>query len=131
MDSLFEAEFSLLTESGKSLSRCGICKHYMKYVKNPPPRLFCSECNVTYNLPPNGTIKLYKELKCPLDGFDLLLYSLGNSEKFVGTTYPLCPFCYNNPPFEELTRMGCNQCLHPSCRFGLLANGVCPYDNEH
>ncbi len=98
----------------------------MKYVKNPPPRLFCSECNVTYNLPSNGTIKLYKELKCPLDGFDLLLFSLGNSEKFVGTTYPLCPFCYNNPPFEELTRMGCNQCLHPSCRFGLLANGVCP-----
>ena len=98
----------------------------MKYVKNPPPRLFCSECNVTYNLPSNGTIKLYKELKCPLDGFDLLLFSLGNSEKFVGTTYPLCPFCYNNPPIEELTRMGCNQCLHPSCRFGLLANGVCP-----
>lgn len=97
----FEAEFSLLTESGKPLSRCGICKHYMKYVKNPPPRLFCSECNVTYNLPSNGTIKLYKELKCPLDGFDLLLFSLGNSEKFVGTTYPCVHSVINNPPFES------------------------------
>ena len=50
-------------------------------------------------------MKLYKELKCPLDGFDLLLYSLGNSEKAVGTTYVLCPFCYNNPPFEGFTHM--------------------------
>ena len=25
----------------------------------------------------NGTIKLYKELKCPLDDFELLLFSLG------------------------------------------------------
>ena len=59
----------------------------------------------SYNLPPNGTIKLYKELKCPLDGFDLLLYSRGNSERFVGVTYPLCPFCYNNPPFDGMTLM--------------------------
>lgn len=58
-----------------------------------------------YNLPANGTIKLYKELKCPLDGFDLLLYSRGNSERFVGVTYPLCPFCYNNPPFDGMTLM--------------------------
>lgn len=48
MDALFESEFSLLTESGKPLSRCGICKRFMKYVKNPPPRLYCAECNVTY-----------------------------------------------------------------------------------
>ena len=27
----------------------------------------------------NGTIKLYKELKCPLDDFELLLFSLGTS----------------------------------------------------
>jgi hypothetical protein len=25
----------------------------------------------------NGTIKLYKELRCPLDDFELLLFSLG------------------------------------------------------
>ena len=47
MDTLFESEFSLLTESGKPLSRCGICKRFMRYVKSPPPRLYCSECNVT------------------------------------------------------------------------------------
>ena len=47
MDALFESEFSLLVDSGKPLSRCGICKRFMKYVKTPPPRLYCAQCNVT------------------------------------------------------------------------------------
>ena len=55
-----------------------------------------------YSLPQNGTIKLYKELRCPLDQFELLLFSLGNSEKAQGKSYPLCPYCYNHPPdFSE------------------------------
>ena len=23
----------------------------------------------------------------------------------MGVTYPLCPFCYNNPPFDGMTLM--------------------------
>ena len=41
--------------------------------------------------PQGGSLKLYKELACPLDGFQLLLFSLGGPD---GKTYALCPFCY-------------------------------------
>jgi DNA topoisomerase-3 len=60
MDSLFEATFSPLAATGKPLSKCGKCLRYMKYVKLKPQRLHCATCNETYNLPQNGTIKLYK-----------------------------------------------------------------------
>jgi DNA topoisomerase-3 len=30
-----------------------------------------------YSLPQGGNIKLYKELQCPLDGFELLLFQVG------------------------------------------------------
>ncbi len=46
-----------------------------------------------------AAIKLYKGLACPLDGFELLLCSLSGPD---GMTYPLCPFCYSNPPFEGI-----------------------------
>ena len=46
-----------------------------------------------------AAIKLYKGLACPLDGFELLLCSLSGPD---GTTYPLCPFCCSNPPFEGI-----------------------------
>lgn len=42
-------------------------------------------------------MKLYKGLECPLDGYEIVLFSLSGPD---GKTYPLCPFCYNNPPFE-------------------------------
>jgi hypothetical protein len=40
-------------------------------------------------------VKLYKGLACPLDGFEIVLFSLAGPD---AKTYPLCPFCYNNPP---------------------------------
>lgn len=45
-----------------------------------------------------GAIKLYKGLECPLDGFELVLFSLAGAD---GKTSPLCPFCFNHPPFED------------------------------
>lgn len=102
MDSLFEATFDPLAQSGKNLSKCGKCMRYMRYIPLKPQRLYCVTCEQTYSLPQNGTIKLYKETKCPLDGFELVLYSLGNSEKAQGKSFPLCPYCYNFPPqFKE------------------------------
>lgn len=44
-----------------------------------------------------GTVKLYSGLECPLDGFELLLFSLAGPD---GKTYHICPYCYNHPPFE-------------------------------
>lgn len=57
--------------------RCGKCRRYMKFIQAKPSRLYCSACDETFSLPQNGNIKLYKELKCPLDEFELLLWTTG------------------------------------------------------
>eukprot|EP00899_Mesostigma_viride_P006662 jgi/Mesvir1/15998/Mv08302-RA.2 len=134
MDSLFEATFSPLASSGKPLSKCGKCQRYMKYIPMRPARLFCPTCDEVYPLPQNGQIKLYKEIACPLDGFQLVLFSLSGPD---GKTYPLCPFCYSNPPFEGVGKlfggdaskgaggMPCSMCPHPTCKNSMAAQGVC------
>ncbi|KAJ8675437.1 hypothetical protein QAD02_011223 [Eretmocerus hayati] len=122
MDQLFEVSFSPLAASGKSHSRCGKCRRYMKYIQSKPSRLHCSHCNETYNVPQNGNIRIYKELKCPLDDFELLSYSTGSR----GKSYTFCPYCYNNPPFRDMKKgqSGCNLCTHPTCPHGLNSNGL-------
>ncbi|KAF5192263.1 Dna topoisomerase 3-beta [Thalictrum thalictroides] len=140
MDALFEAQFSPLADSGRILSKCGKCARYMKYISTQPSRLYCGTCEEVYNLPQKGTIKLYKELVCPLDNFELLIYSLAGPE---GKSFPLCPYCYNNPPFEGIDTlfgnnktsssgmigkgvgMPCFLCPHPTCQHSLIAQGVC------
>ncbi|CAG8644563.1 6436_t:CDS:10 [Cetraspora pellucida] len=58
----------------------------------------------------------------PLDGFGLVSFSTGSKD--IG--YPLCPNCYNNPPFENVKKgMGCNRCPHPTCEHSLTNNEVC------
>lgn len=69
-----------------------------------PSRLHCSHCDETYTLPQNGTIKLYKELRCPLDDFELVLWSSGSR----GKSYPLCPYCSNHPPFRDMKKGECH-----------------------
>ncbi|PRW60157.1 DNA topoisomerase 3-beta isoform X1 [Chlorella sorokiniana] len=131
MDTLFEASFSPLASSGKVLSQCGKCRRYMKLIASRPSRLYCPTCEDVYNMPQGGSIKLYKELACPLDGFQLLLFSLGGAD---GKTYPLCPYCYNHPPFEDAPRLGdkasggmpCTLCTHPTCRHSPARMGVAP-----
>ena len=128
----------------------------MRYIPLKPQRLYCQNCEETYSLPQNGTIKLYMEIRCPLDNFELVLFSLGNTLTAQGKSYPLCPCCYNNPPsFEDVagggggdvkaseqeggssgsgsgskvvvrSAMGCNQCLHASCKQSAAFNGLCP-----
>lgn len=90
MDNLFEASFSPLSSSGKVISKCGKCARYMKLIASRPSRLYCPTCEDVYSVPQGGSIKLYKELTCPLDGFQLVLLSLGGAD---GKTTPLCPFC--------------------------------------
>ena len=62
-----------------------------------------------------------------------------------GQAYPLCPFCYNHPPFEDMPKgmtkllaalmhllhldlrnlaAGCNACTHPTCEHSLINLGV-------
>lgn len=121
MDELFEVSFTKLKDSGKPMSRCGKCNRYMKYINAKPSRLHCAHCNETYSLPQNGTIKLFQELKCPLDDFELVVWSTGGK----GKSTSVCPFCYNHPPFPEMHKgMGCNQCTHPTCAHSEESLGV-------
>ncbi|XP_028759686.1 DNA topoisomerase 3-beta [Neltuma alba] len=140
MDALFEAQFSALTDSGRTLSKCGKCLRYMKFISSQPPRLYCNTCEEVYYLPQKGTIKLYKELACPLDNFELLICSMPGPE---GKSFPLCPYCYSNPPFEGIEAlintakigasgklgkgagMPCILCPHPTCPNSLVSQGVC------
>eukprot|EP00607_Mallomonas_marina_P006656 CAMPEP_0182435572 /NCGR_PEP_ID=MMETSP1167-20130531/76539_1 /TAXON_ID=2988 /ORGANISM="Mallomonas Sp, Strain CCMP3275" /LENGTH=790 /DNA_ID=CAMNT_0024626779 /DNA_START=237 /DNA_END=2606 /DNA_ORIENTATION=+ len=102
MDNLFEVSFSPLAATGAYMCKCGKCSRYMRFIPLKPQRLYCPTCEETYNLPQNGTIKLYKELRCPLDNFELVLYSLGNSATAQGKSYALCPNCYNHPPSFDI-----------------------------
>lgn len=121
MDQLFEATFSPLSSSGKPFSKCGKCKRYMHLINLRPARLHCRNCNETYALPSMGNIKLFKELSCPLDGFELVLFSTGSK----GKGYPLCPYCYNHPPFGiDIQGMGCNNCTHPTCPQAVTKNAI-------
>ncbi|KFG32450.1 putative DNA topoisomerase III beta-1 [Toxoplasma gondii p89] len=124
MDMLFEASFTMLAQTGSALSRCGRCNRYMNLITKRPTRLHCRTCNETYNMPQNGAIKLYKELRCPLDNFELVLFTQKG-----GKSFPLCPLCYNDPPLEgSVTKMSCVECTHPTCKHGIEAVGVlqCP-----
>jgi DNA topoisomerase-3 len=85
-------------------------------------------------------LQLYKELTCPLDNFELLIFAMAGPE---GKSFPLCPLCYNSPPFEGIDAlfgasktgssgmlgkgagMPCFLCPHPTCRHSLIAQGVC------
>nr|CAG4639781.1 EOG090X00WU [Daphnia pulex] len=121
MDHLFEDTFSTLSQTGRNFSRCGACRRFMKLVASKPARLHCPNCDATYSLPAGGSFKLFNELKCPLDEFELLLWVGGPN----GKGYPFCPYCYVFPPFREMKKgSGCNQCTHPSCTYGLNATGV-------
>jgi hypothetical protein len=68
----------------------------MKLVASKPARLHCLNCDATYSLPAGGSFKLFNELKCPLDEFELLLWVGGPN----GKGYPFCPYCYVFPPFR-------------------------------
>jgi DNA topoisomerase-3 len=73
------------------MSKCGKCRRYMKYIAARPSRLYCPVCEDVYALPQGGAVKQYKGLECPLDGFELVLFSLSGSVScmsFVICTLP-------------------------------------------
>jgi hypothetical protein len=104
------------------VNTCCIWLSINDYLIARPVRLHCPTCEETYNLPQNGVIKLYQELQCPLDNFELVLFSFGSGQK----SYPVCPYCYNYPTLEGMEKgLGCNQCPHPTCQHSLVNNSIC------
>ena len=53
----------------------------MKLITAKPSRLHCASCDETLNVPQNCNIRLYKELRCPLDDYELLYCTTGTSGK--------------------------------------------------
>jgi DNA topoisomerase-3 len=127
LDSLFESSFTSLAMTGKPTSRCGKCRKFMNLIDKKPVRLYCRHCDDAYNLPSGGTVRLYKELTCPLDGFELVLISHPGS---AGKSYPVCPMCYNDPPFEGKKVMNCHECPHATCKHSMASLGVCSCTQE-
>lgn len=75
--------------------RCGKCRRYIKLVETKPIRLHCVNCDETFAVPQNGIIREFHENRCPLDDYQLLMWSGGAK----GKSFTFCPYCYNNPPF--------------------------------
>ncbi|XP_003738127.1 DNA topoisomerase 3-beta-1 [Galendromus occidentalis] len=122
MDGLFECTFSSLSDSGKPMSRCGKCRRYMKIVNSKPTRLHCPNCDETLSLPQNGGVRMFREIKCPLDEYELLQWYGGSECK----SFIFCPYCYNHPPFKDMKKgSGCNACDHPTCLYSKTTNGIC------
>eukprot|EP00727_Mastigamoeba_balamuthi_P002805 m51a1_g12521 putative dna topoisomerase 3-beta-1 (925) ;mRNA; f:67-3603 len=116
MDELFEASFSTITETeGKLLTRCALCRRFMSLISRRPTRLYCETCQKTYTLPQGGIIKeTGKGLVCPLDRFELVMYTSGPGERT--RAYNVCPNCYNSPQIEDMPEgCGCNRCPNPDC----------------
>lgn len=139
-DALMGASFSPISTSGKPISRCGNCMRYLRHLDTRPQRLYCPHCEVTFALPQGGAIKQYGNHVCPLDNFELVVCHIDG-----GKSVPVCPNCYNNPPFEyrgngkggrgggdggkgggkASQHMACDECLHPTCEHSLATNFVC------
>jgi DNA topoisomerase-3 len=128
LDALFESSFTSLAMTGKPTSRCGKCRKFMNLIDKKPVRLYCRHCDEAYSLPSGGTVRLYKELTCPLDGFELVLISHPGSG---GKSYPVCPMCYNDPPFPTVDgKMNCHECPHATCKHSMASLGVCSCSQE-
>jgi DNA topoisomerase-3 len=48
------------------------------------------------------------ENTCPLDGFEMVLFTTGSR----GQSFPVCPYCYNYPPFDDIAK-GMPHYLYP------------------
>lgn len=103
MDALFEASFSHTTTESTPYSKCGRCSRYLKLVgaTGRIQRLYCPTEEVVYELPIGGVFKQHNGRTCAICGFELLIVS----QKGTGRAYPLCPFCFNHPPFEGAPRI--------------------------
>lgn len=136
-DALMGASFSSISSTGKPLTRCGNCMRYLKHLDTRPQRLYCPYCEITFALPQGGAIKSYSGFVCPIDNFEMVVCHIDG-----GKTFPLCPQCYNNPPLEDLGKLGvggvggqrgnregwhmaCDECRHPTCEHSLATNYIC------
>ena len=95
MEELFSTSFATIEAAGQVFTRCGFTKRFLNFIKGPPARLYNKFTETVYSLPQGGAYKQSNGRTCEQPGcnFELVYYSVGSPER----TYPLCPYCYNNP----------------------------------
>jgi DNA topoisomerase-3 len=111
MEELFEASMgqSAAGPAERALVKCGRTGLYLQLQpKARPPRLYNRQTEEVYRLPLGGSIKSFNGKLCPLDGFELCLYTTG------GRSYPLCPNCFNYPPASIGGVLGAPQAVDSS-----------------
>ena len=103
MDALFGASFSHASTESTPYSKCGRCSRYLRLVgaSGRIQRLHCPIEEVVYELPAGGVFKRHNGATCRLCGFELLIFS----PKGTGRHFPLCPFCFNHPPYDGAPRI--------------------------
>ena len=92
--------------------------HYLCLLLSPTPKLHDPRTEEVWHLPLGGTFKPYNERRCPVCDFELLLYCLsGRGGQQIARAFPLCPHCYNEPPFaggHDASAPGrCSRSPHP------------------
>ena len=122
MDAIFARIFGTYEDEkhhGTPFSHCGMCGNIMTIVQKHH-KLFCRTCNKVLTLPQNGVVEAAEGILCPLDSFQLIIFTASNQV----TSYMLCPWCSNNhSPFNNLgPRVTCNICPDESCGFSRMNN---------
>eukprot|EP00051_Salpingoeca_urceolata_P020698 m.313900 g.313900 ORF g.313900 m.313900 type:complete len:266 (+) comp19665_c0_seq5:319-1116(+) len=113
MDELFSVSFTPLSETGKALTRCGQCMRYMKLVQAKPVRLHCQTCNETYSMPQNGKVVEYKGLRCPLDNFEMVMWTTVSTTRLL-KAWPSILAAMHVPTRHASTPWSPMACVHAS-----------------
>ncbi|KAG4065539.1 hypothetical protein HA402_013309 [Bradysia odoriphaga] len=84
----------------------GIIQFDFRFGKSVLPLWKVPSCDETYSLPNNGTIRSYKELRCPLDDFELLVFSSGTK----GRSYPVVSVLLQPCTVQGYAEKCCSEC---------------------
>lgn len=116
MDAVFTQSFGTFDDAlaqADLFSVCGKCGDQMLYVEKFH-RLHCNNCNLNLTLPQNGKVEIAGDRCCPIDGFQLLVFTSFNQI----TSYLICPCCSNRSPHPEISaRLTCNLCPEAECPY--------------
>lgn len=123
MDNHFTANFenyeTALTHA-EPFSTCGQCSQPMLFVSKFN-KMKCDNCNLQLTLPMNGDVVIAGEHFCPLDNFQLLLFTSHNKV----TSYTICPMCSNHAQYDQVPgKITCNLCPQADCVYSAVNNQI-------
>jgi len=131
MDDVFSGVFGTFQDAlsqAVPYSTCGQCQQNLLFVEKFN-KLQCENCKFTLSLPMTGSLTMAGDNFCPLDGFQLLLFTSFNKI----TSFLICPMCSNKSPYPDISgRLTCNLCPQEECPYSSVNNnmGTCNACNQ-